>query len=274
MVAITSLDDPRIAPYRSLREISSRNVEEKLFVVENSKVIRRLLTSTCEIRSFFATQHYHKEFAALLDAKGLAWEQRLTADDTLMSAIVGYALHEGVMALAVVPHILYFSEHLRTLELPAVCLCGVADAENVGSIVRNCAAFGVRSLIVDSATCSPYLRRAVRVSLGGIFALAVYRTSNLAFALEEMRHSRPGVQSIALETSSHKARSLHTVSFSEESIFIFGSEAHGLSEDILSACDLVVEIPMTPLADYDAANSLNVAASTAIALYHWQNGRK
>lgn len=273
MIAITSLDDPRIAPYRSLREISSRHVEEKLFVVENSKVIRRLLTSKCEVRSFFATRHYHEEFAALLDAKGLAWEQRLTADDTVMSAIVGYALHEGVMALAVVPHIPYFSEHLRTLELPAVCLCGVADAENVGSIVRNCAAFGVRSLVVDSATCSPYLRRAVRVSLGGIFALTVYRTSNLASALEEMRHSRPSVQHIALETSV-QARSLHTVFFSQESIFIFGSEAHGLSADILSACDLVVEIPMTPLTGYDAANSLNVAASTAIALYHWQNGRK
>lgn len=270
MNVITSLDDPRIAPYRSLREISARNVSEKLFIVENSKVIRRLLKSDCEICSFFATAPYYKEFALLLDAKNLAPEQRLTADDALMSVIVGYGLHEGVMALAVTPEVPYFSEHIRTIQLPAVCLCGVTDAENVGAIVRNCAAFGVRSLVVDSATCSPYLRRAVRVSLGGIFALAVYRTSELASALEEMKHSRPEAQSIALETSTN-AHSLSTFPFGKESVFIFGSEAHGVPNDVLSVCDAVVAIPMMPLAGYDAVNSLNVAASTAIALYHWRN---
>jgi tRNA G18 (ribose-2'-O)-methylase SpoU len=270
MTVITSLDDPRIAPYRSLRDISTRNAVEKLFVVENSKVIRRLLTSDCEIRSFFATKHYYEEFAPLLDARSLTPAERLIADDALMNTIVGYNLHEGVMALAVVPDMPYFSEHFRTIELPAVCLCGVADAENVGAIVRNCAAFGVRSLIIDSATCSPYLRRAVRVSLGGIFALRVYRTTDLVSALEEMKHSRPLSRSIALETSI-QAHSLATFPFSDESVLIFGSEASGLPSNLLSVCDAVVEIPMTPLAAYDAVNSLNVAASTAIALYHWRN---
>jgi tRNA G18 (ribose-2'-O)-methylase SpoU len=190
-----------------------------------------------------------------------------------MGAIVGYAMHEGVMALAVVPEMPYLSEYVRTIALPAVCLCGVADAENVGAIVRNCAAFGVRSLIVDSATCSPYLRRAVRVSLGGIFALAVYRTANLPAALEEMKHYRPLSHSVALETSP-KAHSLATFPLSEESVFIFGSEAHGIPQEVLSVCDAVVQIPMMPIADTDAVNSLNVAASTAIALYHWRNHAK
>jgi len=273
MTPITSLDDPRIAPYRSLRDVSARNADEKFFVVENSKVIRRLLTSDCEIRSFFATKPYYEEFAPLLDARSLASDALLIADDALMNTIVGYNLHEGVMALAVVPNMPYFSEYVRTIELPAVCLCGVVDAENVGAIVRNCAAFGVRSLIIDSATCSPYLRRAVRVSLGGIFALRVYRTTNLVTALEEMKHSRPFAQSIALETSL-QAHSLATFPFSDESVLIFGSEASGISSDVLSVCDAVVEIPMTPIAAYDAVNSLNVAASTAIALYQWRNYAK
>ena len=187
-----------------------------------------------------------------------------------MNDIVGYAMHEGVMALAVVPSMPYLSEHIRTIALPAVCLCGVADAENVGAIVRNCAAFGVRSLIVDSATCSPYLRRAVRVSLGGIFALTVYRTKHLVSALEEMKQCRPLSQSIALETSPN-AHSLATFPFSEECVFIFGSEAHGIPQKVLSVCDGIFQIPMTPLTEIDAVNSLNVAASTAIMLYHWRN---
>ena len=271
MTIITSLDDPRIAPYRSLRELSRRTGSDRLFIVENSKVIRRLLKSDCAVRSFFATPHYYEELATLLAAKQLAPEQCFVADEALMSRIVGYALHEGVMALALAPEMPYLLPNLRTIELPAVCLCGLADAENVGAIVRNCAAFGVRSLVVDNATCSPYLRRAVRVSLGGIFALSVYRTENLAETLTEIKHLRPSMRTIALETRLD-AHGLDSYPIPQESMLLFGSEGAGIAAEVLAACDAVVQIPMQPLPAFDAVNSLNVAASTAVVLYHLANG--
>ncbi|MCU0427864.1 MAG: RNA methyltransferase [Candidatus Kapabacteria bacterium] len=271
MIPIVSIDDPRIAPFRSLRDISQRNAATTLFVVENSKIIRRLLKSSCEVRTFFATAAYYEEFTPLLDAKGVSPHERLFAEESLMNEIVGFAMHEGVMALAEAPPVPHLFDSLRTLAFPAVCLCGVIDAENVGAIVRNCAAFGVRSLIVDAATCSPYLRRAVRVSLGGIFGLQVYRTANLPEALEELRHTRPQVRSIALETSVD-ALPLHTFPRQQETMFIFGSEAKGIPSEVLRAVDAVATIPMPTLAAFDAVNSLNVAASTAIALYHLSAG--
>ncbi len=188
-----------------------------------------------------------------------------------MNEIVGFAMHEGVMALAEAPPVPHLFDSLRTLAFPAVCLCGVIDAENVGAIVRNCAAFGVRSLIVDAATCSPYLRRAVRVSLGGIFALKVYRTAHLPEALKELRQTRPGARSVALETSA-EALPLHTISLQQDTVLIFGSEAQGIPNEVLRAVDVIATIPMPTLAAFDAVNSLNVAASTAIALYHLSAG--
>lgn len=269
MVVIHSIEDERISSYRSLRDLSPRRnkAEETVFVVENSKVIRRLLKSSCDVCSFFATAAYYEEFCGLLDAKNVPDEMRFVADDTVMNAIVGFSLHEGVMALAKAPQMPYLLDSLRSIEFPAVCLCGVIDAENVGAIVRNCAAFGIRSLIIDAASSSPYLRRAVRVSLGGIFALKVYQTDSVREALEELKQRRPSLQRIALETRPD-ATLLPAVAVSEECIICFGSEAKGIPEEILHAVDTVATIPMPAIGEFDAVNSLNVASSTAIALYH------
>ena len=51
-----------------------------------------------------------------------------------------------------------------------------------------------------------------------------------------------------------------------------GMEPAAIAAEVLAACDAVVQIPMQPLPAFDAVNSLNVAASTAVVLYHLANG--
>ena len=63
----------------------------------------------------------------------------------------------------------------------------VTSAENIGVLVRNCVAFGAHGLVVGETSASPFLRRAVRNSMGTIFQLPIIETRNLAGSITEMR---------------------------------------------------------------------------------------
>jgi tRNA G18 (ribose-2'-O)-methylase SpoU len=268
MITITSPADSRIQPYTSMT--NATQLYERIVVVEGAKVVKRILQSSLRLVSFFATARYYEQFASELHDKQqrneLAAEHCYIADKTLMSEIVGYELHEGVMALAKEPIIRNFYDEIRTIALPAVCLSGVVDAENVGAIVRNCAAFGVQSLIIDGTTSSPYLRRAVRVSLGGIFGMRVFHSYHLAdelYDLKQIRRAR-----VVAADLSPSALSLASYTFPQNFVLLFGSEGSGLSHESLSAADDLVQIPIYPSSESPfAVHSLDVAAASAIMLY-------
>jgi tRNA G18 (ribose-2'-O)-methylase SpoU len=143
---------------------------------------------------------------------------------------------------------------------------GLSSAENLGAVVRNCAAFGVHALIVGETSSSPYLRRAVRSSMGAIFQMPVIESPNLADSLVELR--RRGLRCIAAHPHI-EGRSLSQANFTTDSCVIFGSEGAGLSPAILSACDDAVAIPMPPTVD-----SLNVASAAAVFLYEVARQRR
>src|ERR1035441_8856518 len=63
----------------------------------------------------------------------------------------------------------------------------LSSAENLGTLVRNCAAFSAQALIVGETCTSPFLRRAVRSSMGTIFQLPIVETGSLIQALSDLR---------------------------------------------------------------------------------------
>jgi TrmH family RNA methyltransferase len=157
-----------------------------------------------------------------------------------------------------------------------VALDGLANAETLGALVRNCVAFGVHALIVGETASSPFLRRAVRNSMGAILQLPVIELAKLgqrhqftakphttqmtlAECLRELRAH--GVRCIAAHPHTDK-RSLSRADFSGDCCLVFGSEGDGISPQVLQACDEAVAIPMPPTVD-----SLNVGAAAAVFLY-------
>jgi len=131
-----------------------------------------------------------------------------------------------------------------------VAIEGITNAQNLGVLVRNCAAFGVQALLVGETSSSPFLRRAVRSSMGAILELPIVELTSLAQALEILR-SR-GVRCIAAHPHSDR-RTVSRADFASDCCVLFGSEGYGLTPEILARCDDAVEIPMPPMVD-----SLNV----------------
>jgi len=186
----------------------------------------------------------------------------------LLQTIVGFHLHQGIMAIARIPARQSLEEVFPTIPSPLllVALDGLNHAENVGVIVRNCAAFGVDALIVGESSCSPYLRRAVRNSMGTIFSLPVVHVEHLGPTLAQVRE-RYGTSLLATDPNSTSA--LSGVDLTCNICMIFGNEDAGISEDILALSDHRVAIPM-----HGGTDSLNVASASAVCLYEVSKQRQ
>jgi tRNA G18 (ribose-2'-O)-methylase SpoU len=139
-------------------------------------------------------------------------------------------------------------------------LDGLTNSENLGVLVRNCAAFGVQALLVGETSSSPYLRRAVRNSMGTVFKLPVVHCANLVDTLSVLRDRE---QFHILAAHPHAEQNiLAETDFANSCCIVLGSEGEGISPTVLAACDAASMIPMQ-----SGVDSLNVASASAVFLY-------
>lgn len=264
---VETLEDPLLQPYRTLR----RPLEHQrggIFVAEGEKVVHRLLGSVLDVVSLLMTPEWLEVYRPMLEFK--TWNAQIfVGPKSVVESIVGFRLHQGIMAVARVPESPSLAEALKRSQTPRlfVAVDGLTNAENLGVLVRNCAAFDVDALLVGETSSSPYLRRAVRNSMGTVFSLPVVQLSDLVGAIHELR-STHGVHVIAAHPHTDE-KALHQVSFGGDCCVVFGSEGEGVSVDVLAACDESVAIPMKKGVD-----SLNVASASAVFLYEIGRQRK
>jgi tRNA G18 (ribose-2'-O)-methylase SpoU len=229
-------------------------MENNIFIAEGEKTFAKLLQSNIDIHSIFALPEYYEQYSQMIESKSVPENSQYTAPREIMQKIVGFRLHAGVMAIGHIPQPLPPDR----IETPALIMNGIIDSENVGAIVRNCAAFGVGSIIYDRATSTPWLRRAVRVSMGAVFDMEITMAEQLSDTFNILREK--GIEIIAAETCDGSIP-LENFDFPEKFALIVGSEGAGIDKEILSQCDRILHIPIS-----DKIPSINVAAATAVIL--------
>lgn len=271
---ITSLDLPELQPYRTLRR-PMEHWQRGIFIAEGEKVVRRLLSSNLTILSLLLTpqwleQLFPNEYQPSDTGHLITQLSALKiflAEKSLIETIVGYNLHQGIMAIAKVPAELSLNETVERLKQPYffVALDGLVNSENIGVIVRNSAAFSVDGIIVGETSSSPYLRRAVRNSMGAVFQIPVIHSDNLEETLTTLKQ-KYRIKIIA--SHPHEQSSIHSSNLSGNICIILGNEGEGISNKILNVCDECITIPM--MKDTD---SLNVASASAVLLYEVRKQR-
>lgn len=253
MIEITNIDDQRILLYRNLKFTPQSHIDSNVFIAEGEKTTKKLLESNLEIISFFALSNYYDKYGELIKSKAINDNKKYFANKDLMNKIVGFKMHQGIMAIAKQP----LKSCLKEMTSPIVVMNEIINSENVGAIIRNAVAFNISSIIRDSATSSPFLRRAVRVSMGTVFNIKYYCSNNLIETLIELK-ARHNYKLIAIEIN-NMAKELLNFKFPEKTAIIFGSEGKGIDESILNICDDILFIPIN-----SNVSSINVAASSAI----------
>jgi tRNA G18 (ribose-2'-O)-methylase SpoU len=257
--AIESFDSPELAPYRTLRyQVEHR--QSGIFVAEGENAVQRLIASPLEIVSAVVPEHLLETYQPLLAARG-ADIPLYVAPKALLETLTGFPMYQGVMAVGKVPAPIALESLLERAPRPLLLVAadGISSAQNVGALTRNCAAFSTGGLIVDSRSCSPFLRRAVSSSAGTIFSVPIIELDNLPNALRELRTR--GVRCIGAHPSA-TSNPISKASLVGNCCLVMGSEGPGISPETLAQCDELVSIPMPAHVD-----SLNVASASAVFLY-------
>jgi tRNA G18 (ribose-2'-O)-methylase SpoU len=140
----------------------------------------------------------------------------------------------------------------------------LVDHANVGAIFRCAAALGVDAVILSPRCADPLYRRAVKVSMGAVFAIPYARMSDWRAGLDEIRAA--GFTLLAL-TPDQSAVPLDRVTSAGRVALLLGTEGDGLSARWLAEADLAVCVPMSAGAMAMGVDSLNVVAAAAIACH-------
>lgn len=261
VVPLAGLDDPRVAEYRSLRRVESVRRDGR-FVCEGARVVRQLLRSPLRVHSMLTDARWLEELRPAIEARPEATDLPVyVASKADLESIIGYSLHQGVMAMAAAPEPPDLLAHAaRRPRHVYVALCGVSGAENVGGTLRNAAGFGADGVILDRPSHDPFVRRAARVSMGAVFHLPVWKVGDVPSVLRSLRE-RCGTRSVAAHLY-EPVVPLDRADLSPPLVVVLGSEATGLGEDVLAACDAAVKIPM-----HENWGCLNVATAGAVVLW-------
>jgi tRNA G18 (ribose-2'-O)-methylase SpoU len=257
---VGSLDVPALAIYRTLKR-TEEHERAGVLVAANIKVVRRLLASRYPVMSLLVTPAWLEKLEPQLRARVEAEISVYVAEPKLLESITGYVMHQGALAVAKIPPLPDLETLLKKSSRPLLLAAveGIASAENLGAVVRSCAAFGAGFLIVGETCGSPFQRRAVAGSMGTIFEQPVVRVDNLVATLMNLRAC--GVRCLAAHPRADAKKLMHA-GLLGDCCLVFGAEGPGLTASALAACDDVVEIPMP-----SHMNSLNVAVAAGVFLY-------
>lgn len=272
IIEITNLDAPELAVYTRLTEAQLRNrlePEKGIFIAESPKVIRLALDCGYQPLSLLTERkHINGQAEEIIRRLGDIPGEAIpvyTADDGILEALTGYALYRGVLCAMRRPILKTAEEVCKGASRVAV-LENIADATNVGAIIRSAAALNMDAVLVTPSCCDPLCRRAVRVSMGTVFQIPwTYIGSDRE---EWERSGAELLRGMGFKTAA-MALDDNSVGIDDPSLaaeprlaIILGSEGDGLAKKTIADCDYTVKIPMS-----HGVDSLNVAAASAVAFW-------
>jgi len=262
------MDDPRADLFRNVRDADLRGRDD-LFMAESELVLRRLLKSPQRLHSILLSE---EKFAKLENELEVlpASVRVLVAELPLIHEIAAFHVHRGVLAAGfrLRPEHLSLNAalgHLRTRPRCTIVLAeGWTNVDNMGSLFRNVAAFGVDGILLDPTCCDPLYRKAIRVSMG--HALSIPYSVSQAWIDDLGELKEWGFRLIAAECDT-RAAPLWDLYRADKTAIVFGNEGSGLAPSTLDRCDEIAHIPMAA-----GVPSINVATAVAVFLYEINRG--
>ncbi len=241
---------------RALMQDPGVRTDEASFVLEGAKPIGEVLRSRPDaIRYIISTPEWKWPVHTALPS--IRW---LTCPQSAIDRLTDTASPQPVLAVVKKPA-WHPAQFLSKLEHVMVYGEGLQDPTNVGAILRSAAAFGVAAIWLSPGSVDPFNPKVVRASAGSIFHIPVFSNTTLD---DLTTH-----QSVIYTADSDRTHgvSLSTIAARPPRLTLaFGSEGRGVSQRLHALATLRYFIRTR-----EEVESLNVAASAAIALFHFSS---
>jgi tRNA G18 (ribose-2'-O)-methylase SpoU len=247
MIEILSFTDERILEFTKMRDHTLN--DRGLILAESEKLFLQFRANNKKFIKILSTIEFAKKYS--LDGDNI-----FVASKDILEKIAGFKIHFEVLILAEKTA----DTPIEQLDDKIILLNGLSSPENVGSIIRSSAAFKINSIIIDEKTCSPFLRRCIRVSMGNVFSMKTYHALNIRADLKKLHDLGYTILSTA---NINGSIDLSTFTFPKKCVLIIGSEGHGVDQDILTLSDKILRINIDPQVAH-----LNASNAAAIFLSH------
>ena len=142
-----------------------------------------------------------------------------------------------------------------------VILDNVRSLNNIGSVFRTADAFLIQKIYLCGITATPPHKDIRKTALGATESVDwEYRKSTLEL-IDELKQS--GVKIVSVEQAENAVMlNDYQVGTKDTIALIFGNEVKGVSQEVVSASDVVLEIPQ-----FGTKHSLNIAVSTGVVVW-------
>ncbi len=141
-----------------------------------------------------------------------------------------------------------------------VVLDNVRSLHNVGSVFRTCDAFLLEQIILCGVTGTPPNKEIEKTALGATSTVNWQYAKTTLEAIEKLKQENYKI--LAVEQAV-KSTPLNKFAWKNEPIaLIFGNEVYGVEQEVINACDAVIEIPQA-----GTKHSLNISVSAGIVLW-------
>jgi tRNA G18 (ribose-2'-O)-methylase SpoU len=259
IIYLDSPDDPRVVDYRALPTPDATRARG-LFVAEGRLVVQRLLEDRRHrVRSLLVSPSACEALEPSLARLESTVPVYVCAVRQFLD-ITGFDIHRGCLALAERPARLAPLAAVEDAHLVLV-LERVANADNVGGVFRNAAAFGAGAVLLSPGCCDPLYRKAVRTSMAAALRVRFAWMDDWPGGLSALKSAgfcllalTPREPALTLDEFARQPRP-------DRVALLVGAEGSGLTAEAEAAADWRLRIPISA-----AVDSLNLSVAAGIAL--------
>lgn len=253
---IASKDNPRLVKLRRIRDGRDR---ERIFIEGRRLTDEAFAAGLANIECFIREDRYTSDLRGQIDQ--LLGERAFVVKEKIFRSLADTAESQGIILTADRPSYRpadVFSRFKNENCVPiAVMMESANNPSNVGAVIRTAAAAGAAGVIVSGRSADPFSPKSLRASMGAAFRIPVAESQDVADILDAAR--KAGCRLVG--TSPAGGSDIFTADVTAKTLYVFGSEAHGMTEETAAQMDSAVRIPMAE------TESLNLAVACGVILF-------
>ena len=237
------------AKFKLVQNLSKKSFRKKhqAYIVEGFTMVNELLQNHPEQIEFIVITERYKDLKTKANL--------FIATDKEFQELSTLSTPDGILAVCKIQQTKLNLDSAKKI----VLLNNISDPGNLGTIIRTANWFNVDYLLLTKNSVDCFNPKVVQASMGSLFRLPVIFIEDIEQLMQKLKNEK--FTSIGLSLNGNSNPSLQTP---EKLVLIFGSESHGIPNQIESQIDYLYKIPGNPQVE-----SLNLSVSAGIAMHQF-----
>ena len=224
--------------------LNKKRINDELIITENHKILEKKYQYKIKKIKILKSQDFKKNYGGEHTTQGIV----LKTQELERPSLIDFVKKEDKEKKSVI-----------------LVLDQITDPQNIGAIMRSCALFNCRGIIVSKDNAPDLTPSLLKAASGAAELVNYFKVTNIKRSLSELK--KFGYWIYGFDSSKGASTNLN---YTKKSILVFGSEGKGIRELVKKHCDEILKLNIKSNLEFQI-DSLNVSNATAIALYEFYN---